>query len=73
MLDPDVVLTLTGRYGHLHPLLVHRSVERARTVGELFDLLDTCPPGSPVVWDHAARRWVLTDDILQLENFQITG
>lgn len=73
MLDPEVVGKLKERYSNLNPLLVHRSVERARSLGELFDILDSCPATSPLVWSHAQRCWVVTEDILQVENFQVTA
>ena len=61
MLDPVVVARLKDRYSHLPPLLVHRSVERAGSNGELFDILDTVP-AYPVVWDDDSRRWVTAAD-----------
>ncbi len=61
MLTPAVVDALKRRYAALPPLLVHRSVERAASDGDLFDILDTVPAKYPVVWDEAARRWVPAD------------
>ncbi len=58
--DP-VVEKVLDRYGHLPPLVLHRSVERARTPGELFDFLDGFPKTYPVAWDDVARRWGVTD------------
>lgn len=52
------------RYANLPVLLVHRSLERARTPGEAFDILETVPATYPVIWDEEQRRWVVTDDLL---------
>ncbi len=63
-MDQDVVNRLLERYNRLHPLILHRSVERARTVGELFDLLDGFPERMPVVWDEQSRSWQTKDLLL---------
>lgn len=61
----EVQQSLKNRYPDLHPLLFHRSAERARTNGELFDLLEGMPTEFPVVWDARERRWQHTDNLLQ--------
>lgn len=47
-----------------------RSVERARTPGELFDILEDIPDEYPLVWDENLRRWVGTDDLLQSQTYR---
>ncbi len=64
----EVQQALKKRYAHLHPLLFQRSLEKARTDGELFDMLDTFPQEFPVVWDEADRTWKQTDDLFQAKN-----
>ena len=59
----EVVLKLRQRYSALHPLLFLRSVEKAKSMSELFDILDTVPD-CPVVWDEEKRRWVNATDLL---------
>jgi len=56
---------MRARYRNLHPLLWARSVEKARSAGELFDILEEIPKRYPLIWDEATRRWIFTDDILQ--------
>lgn len=63
-MDPVVVQKLMERYGNLHPLVLHRSVERARTVGELFDILEGFPVELPAVWDEVSREWTTCDLLL---------
>ena len=58
------------RYAHLNLLLFIRSVERAQNPGELFDILEDVPKEYPLIWDEAARRWVVTDDLLQSQSYQ---
>ena len=69
-MDSVVVDKLKERYAHLDPLLVHRSVEKAKTAGELFDILDTVPDQKPVVWNSQSRRWETTDDLTLVRNFK---
>lgn len=56
---------LKARYPGLHPLQFHRSLEKAKSNGELFDLLDGMPKEFPIIWDDEKREWVHTTDILQ--------
>jgi len=53
----EVVSKLKERYSHLPELVFHRSVERARTEVELFDILDSIPD-YPIAWDSKQRRWI---------------
>lgn len=69
MLDQQIVQKLRERYSQIPPLLFHRSVEKAKSNGDLFDILDTIPKEFPIVWDEAACRWVTTDDLLQSKDF----
>lgn len=66
----EVERSLRKRYSHIHPLIYQRSKEKARTNGELFDILDTVPDSMPVVWDEQERRWVVTEDLLQRDNLE---
>lgn len=61
----DVQKALRERYEHVHPLLFLRCLEKAKTDGELFDLLHGMPDEFPLVWDEDNRRWNATDDLLQ--------
>jgi hypothetical protein len=67
-MDQVVVEKLIERYSHLHPLVRHRSLMKAKTVGELFDLFDSFPETMPVTWDETNRRW-LRADLLQTRKF----
>lgn len=68
MLDPLIVNKLLDRYPELHPLLFHRSVERARSNGDLFDILDTLPK-YPMIWCEDTYRWVTAKDLYLAEDF----
>jgi hypothetical protein len=61
----EVQEALKERYSHLHPLLFQRCLEKAKTNGELFDLLESVPQDYPIVWDERKRIWVHTEDLLQ--------
>ena len=61
---------LRERYAHLHPLIFQRSLEKAKTDGELFDILETVPEECPIFWDEESRRWIHTEDLLQAKSIQ---
>lgn len=69
MIDKDVIDKLRERYSFLHPLLFQRSVERAKSPGDLFDILDTVPNEYPLIWDEDQRKWVTTKDLFQAASF----
>jgi hypothetical protein len=56
---------LKERHASLHPLLFQRSLEKAKTDVELFDILDGMPEQYPLVWDEDNQCWKNTDDLLQ--------
>lgn len=61
----NVQKALKKRYSHLHPLVFQRSLERSKTNGELFDILESMPKEYPIVWDEKFRKWRHTEDLLQ--------
>ena len=60
---------LRERYAHIHPLIFHRSEEKAKSPGDLFDILDTIPD-YPIIWNEQEHRWVQIDDIFLKHNFK---
>ncbi len=70
MINEDIVKSLRHRYSEIHPLIFHRSCEKARTAGELFDILDTFKDDYPQVWDEDVRRWVKADDLFQSHKYE---
>jgi hypothetical protein len=71
MLDNQVVQKLKEHYFQIHPLLFHRSQERARSNGDLFDILDSIPKEFPIIWDEVSYRWVSTVDLFQSKEFAL--
>jgi hypothetical protein len=63
-MDPAIVEALRKRY-KVHPLLFQRSVEKSKSPGDLFDILDGLPDGFPLVWSESDHRWVITEHISQ--------
>ena len=72
LIDTDVLNGLRERYSHIHPLIFHRSSERATSAGDLFDILDDFPDTYPVMWSEEQHSWVATDDLTQQKNFDIS-
>lgn len=69
MLDQIIIEKLRERYSGIHPLLFHRSLEKARTNGELFDILDTVPNEYPLIWSEKDYRWIISHDLFLSEEF----
>jgi hypothetical protein len=70
MIDSNVVEKLKERYGNIHPLLFHRSVERAKSNGELFDILESIPEKYPISWCAENRCWATQGDLFISEDFE---
>ena len=58
MLDSNIVANLRDRYRDIHPLIFQRSLEKSRSAGDLFDILDTIPKEFPFAWDDDEHRWL---------------
>ena len=71
MIDAAIVEQLRVRFADIHPLIFHRSVERASTAAELFDILDTFPEHYPVAWDKDAHCWCTVHDITMRGDFDV--
>lgn len=69
MIKQETIDWFREKFPQVHPLVMQRSVERARTHGELFDILSELPE-CPFVWSEETRRWVSTKDIFQAANFK---
>jgi hypothetical protein len=68
MITEEILKSLKTKY-NVHPLLFQRSKERAKTAGELFDMLDTMPTKFPITWSEENKRWVTTTDLFQAKAF----
>jgi len=71
MLNKDLVEKLKERYVVVHPLIFHRSLSRAKSDSDLFDILDTIPSKLPIMWSEEARRWSTVDDVFLFEDFNL--
>lgn len=63
LLDESCLANFQKRYSKLHPLIFHRSVERASSLMELFEILENIPSKFPIRWDEVTRSWVKETDI----------
>lgn len=63
--DP-ILLNFKTKYFSIHPLVFHRSVERAINYMDLFEILCTIPSVHPYSWSDSERMWVNDDDFMSL-------
>ena len=69
VIKEETVKWLKAKFFKMHPLVFHRSCERAKTGGELFDILSTAPDEYPLVWCEKDRKWLATTDIFQVKDY----
>ncbi len=73
MIDDIVLTKLKQRYASVHPLIFQRSLERAKTAGELFEIMEKLPKQLPVIWSHEKKCWVTTFDLTQYNELQFAN
>jgi hypothetical protein len=66
----DKLSALKRRYSQVHPLMFQRSVERAKNLADLFEILEGIPVRFPVVWDDSKRMWVKETDLSSKKNLK---
>ena len=69
MIDDKVVESLRNRYPDFHPLFFARSVEYAKSHGELFDILETAPKKYPLIWNDKEHKWNTIEDLYVVKNY----
>ena len=69
--EQSLLLALRKKYDAIYPLIFQRSLEKARSLSELFDILDLCPTEYPLVWNERDRCWSVTKDLLQVAKFDL--
>jgi len=63
MLQEEVLENFRKRYSHIHPLVVQRSMERAKDASDLFEILESVPKNPPFSWDSERHAWVRDFDV----------
>lgn len=63
MVDEMAAQKLKERYVHVHPLIFNRSCNYAKSMGDLFDILEGIPKNYPIIWDSKKNQWVTVENI----------
>lgn len=71
MIDENVLDALKKKFENIHPLIFQRSLQKSKTPGELFDILDTFPRKYPIIWDAEKRKWATTKDLVQVNKIDL--
>ncbi len=61
MILTEIQKALQERYPHVPYLIFKRTLEKAKTDGEIFDILESFPEVYPVAWCEDQRRWITVD------------
>lgn len=70
ILDDNLIKSFKKRYEFLHPLVFHRSLEKAENALDLFEILESLPK-YPFFWDDSKRRWTKTLDYCDFDKAKI--
>jgi hypothetical protein len=73
MIDSNIKEKLRERYPDIHPLIFYRSMERSKTNGQLFDVLDTIPDKFPIAWCEESNCWIVVKDPYLFDDFNEVG
>lgn len=71
MMDEKALQGLRNRYKDIHPLIFHRSMEKSKSIGELFDIMEAIPEDYPIVWNEQERKWKSVEDQTLAHNFKL--
>ena len=69
-IDSEFILSLKERYKNVNPLVFQRSLERAKTKVELFEILEDIPE-LPFSWSEKKRKWVREKDLFQVKKINL--
>lgn len=63
-IDEAALANFRAKYASVHPLVFQRSLERASSLMDLFEILEGLPEEPPYSWDDSRRSWVRDEDIM---------
>lgn len=67
-IDDATLANFRSRYSGVHPLVFQRSLEKASSALELFEILQSVPSSPPFSWDESKRSWRADPDIMAFES-----
>jgi len=70
-LDDSLLGNFRAKYSHLHPLVFQRSLERASSSLDLFEILESVPAEPPYSWDESRRSWRRDEDLMSVEALKL--
>lgn len=69
-LDEASLKNFREKYARVHPLVFQRSLEKASSSLELFEILESVPADVPYCWNDLKRSWVRNEDIMAFESLK---
>jgi len=69
-IEDSVLANYRSRYSGVHPLVFQRSLERANSPLELFEILESVPSKLPYSWDDSRRAWLPERDAMGLKHLE---
>lgn len=59
----EVLDNFRKKYSNIHPLVLQRSIERARDASDLFEILESVPKKPPYSWNEEKHAWTKDFDV----------
>ena len=60
----DEISNFRSKYASVHPLVFHRSLEKANSYLDLFEILESLPKKPPFSWSEEKRAWIPDSDVM---------
>ena len=67
LMDESALANFRARYSDVHPLVFQRSLEKASSALDFFEILQTVPSRPPFSWDESKRSWSRDEDVMATE------
>jgi len=71
MISPEIINSIKEQFPDIHPLLFHRTVERAENAAHLYTLLLEVPTEFPIIWNEERYVWEHDPDIFLSSRFKV--
>lgn len=69
-IDDEALANFRSKYARIHPLVFQRSLERASSAIQFFEILEGVPSRPPFSWDDSKGAWVRDDDIMAVQSLK---
>lgn len=66
-IEDSALENFRSKYAHIHPLVFQRSLEKASSSLQLFEILEGVPSDVPYSWDESKTAWSRDEDVMAVQ------